>query len=67
MDKLFQNQNEETKFNIYSVFNQPPILSGISKDGMFNAASYTDAFNYYNSIIEKDRQELERIFNEKNK
>lgn len=63
VDKLFLKQNEETKFNIYSIFNQPPILSGISKDGMFNAESFVDAFDYYNSVTEKDRQEVERIFN----
>lgn len=63
IDKYFKQQNEETKFNIYSAFQQPPILNGISKDGMFNQESFKDAFHYYNSITEKDRQELERIFN----
>jgi hypothetical protein len=63
IDKYFKQQNEETKFNIYSVFQQPAILNGITKDGMFNQESFVDAFQYYNSITEKDRQELERIFN----
>lgn len=63
IDKLFEKQNQETKFNIYSVFNQPPILNGIAKDGMFNQESFLDAFDYYNSITEKDRQEIERVFN----
>lgn len=63
IDKFFQKQNEETRFNIFASFNQPPILNGITKDGMFNQESFIDAFDFYNSITEKDRQETERIFN----
>lgn len=63
IDKMFKVQNEESRFNIFATFNQPPILNGISKDGMFNAESFVDAFDYYNSITEVDRNELERIFN----
>lgn len=63
IDKLFTKQNEETKLDIFAIFNQPPILSGISKDGMFNAESFVDAFDYYNSVTERDRQQIERIFN----
>ncbi len=63
VDKLFEKQNRETRENIYSSFQQPNILNGISKEGNFNRESFEDAFHYYNSITEKDRQELERIFN----
>jgi len=63
IDKLFTKQNEETRFNIFAAFNQPPILNGISKDGMFNSASFVDAFDYYNSKTEADRQEIEKVFN----
>ena len=63
IDKLFTKQNEETRFNIYAAFQQPPILNGISKDGMFNQESFVDAFDFYNSITEEGRQQIERIFN----
>ena len=63
IEKLFTKQNEETKLDIFAIFNQPPILSGISKDGMFNAESFVDAFDYYNSVTERDRQQIERVFN----
>jgi len=63
VDKLFEKQNSESRSNIYARFQQPPILNGIATNGMFNQESFQDAFHYYNSITEKDRQELERIFN----
>jgi hypothetical protein len=63
VDKLFAKQNEETRFNIFSAFKQPPILSGIANEGMFNQESYKDAFDYYNSRTKSDRQYIERIFN----
>ncbi len=63
IDKLFTKQNEESKLDIFAIFNQPPILSGISKDGMFNTESFIDAFDYYNSVTKRDRQQIERVFN----
>ena len=63
IDKLFTKQNEESKLDIFAIFNQPPILSGISKDGMFNTESFVDAFDYYNSVTKRDRQQIERVFN----
>jgi len=60
IDALHTNQIERAKYNIYAAFNQPPILSGISPQGMFNEASFADAFNYYNSATETDRKELEK-------
>ncbi len=62
VDKMFTKQNEETRFNIYAAFQQPPILNGITKDGMFNQESFVDAFDYYNSITESDRKQIEKIF-----
>lgn len=61
IDGLFKTQNEEARFNIYAAFQQPPILNGISKDGMFNQDQFVDAFDYYNSFTETDRKELEKL------
>lgn len=63
IDTMFTNQIENARFNIYSVYNQPPILNGISKNGMFNAESYVDAFDYYNSQTKTMRMEAERFLN----
>lgn len=62
IDKMFTKQNEETRFNIYAAFQQPPILNGISSNGMFNQESFVDAFDFYNSITESGRKVIERIF-----
>lgn len=63
IDNLHTNQIERAKFNIYAAFRQPPILSGVSKDGMFNEASFADAFNYYNAATETERKEVEGELN----
>jgi hypothetical protein len=60
IDGLFTKQLEIAKFNIYATFRQPPILNGVSNDGMFNAASFKDAFEYYNSATETERKDTER-------
>lgn len=63
IDNLHTNQKEDAKFNIYAAFNMPPILAGVTKDGMFNQDSFADAFHYYNSATETDRKEVERELN----
>lgn len=63
IDTLHTNQKNEAKLNIYARFNQPPILSGVATEGMFNEASYADAFNYYNAATETKRKIAERIIN----
>ena len=60
IDDLHTNQVERAKFNIYATFRQPPILNGVDKEGMFNEASFADAFNYYNTQTETERKEIER-------
>ena len=60
IDTLHSNQIERAKFNIYAAFRQPPILNGIATQGMFNEASFADAFNYYNSSTETERKEVEK-------
>lgn len=64
IDGLFTNQNEEAKHSIYAAFQQPPILNGIATQGMFNQENFKDAFDYYNSYVETDRKELEKLVNE---
>jgi hypothetical protein len=63
IDQLHTNQIERAKFNIYAEFRQPPILNGVTKDGMFNQESFADAFHYYNSSTETERKEVEKELN----
>lgn len=63
IDSLHSNQIETAKNNIYAAFKLPPILVGIASQGMFNEASFADAFNYYNSATETYRKEIERELN----
>lgn len=59
IDGLHKNQLETAKFNIYAKFRQPPILNGVATQGMFNEASFADAFNYYNTQTETERKDIE--------
>lgn len=63
IDNLHKNQKEDAKFNIYAAFRQPPILNGVATSGMFNEASFKDAFNYYNASTQTEREEVESILN----
>ena len=62
IDNLFTNQNDLAERKIYACYNQPPILNGVSSDGMFNQDQYNDAFDYYNSYTETERDQLEKIW-----
>ena len=62
IDSLFVNQNSKAKENILSVYRMPEILLGTSSQGMFNQASYNDAFDYKNADTERDRKIVERVF-----
>lgn len=63
IDNLYTNQNKESREAIFSTFRQPAILNAISDTGMFNQQSLQDAFVFYNSIVEKDRKEIEKTLN----
>lgn len=63
VDALFVNQNEKAENDILKVFTMPKILLGVSDGGMFNEASFNDAFNYKNADTEGDRITIERVFN----
>ena len=60
IDALHTNQIERAKFNIYATFRQPPILNGVSTNGMFNQESFADAFHYYNTATETERKQIEK-------
>lgn len=63
VDSFHKNQNEQAKSNIYEAYQQPPILNGKSFDGMFNQDQFVDAFDYYNSKTQNERDIIERVFN----
>jgi hypothetical protein len=63
IDTLFVNQNAAAANNLLKTFTMPEILLGISSQGMFNEASFNDAFNYKNADTEMDRKIVEREFN----
>lgn len=64
IDNLHKQQKEDAKFNIYAAFTQPPILNGVATGGMFNQESFLDAFSFYNSVIESERKDIEKIWSE---
>lgn len=63
-DKEFEVTNRTIQANIGKAFNQPPILraenvaSGLGADLMINA------YDYYNSVTENERLNIERVFTE---
>lgn len=60
-DTLFVNQNKEAKEIIFSIYRQPMILGAINPGGGWpNAQEMQDAFEFYNSIVEQDRKEIEK-------
>lgn len=63
VDDLFTNQNSKAENDLLKVCTMPKILLGISDNGMFNEASFNDAFNYKNADTEGDRQIIARAFN----
>lgn len=62
VDGMFVNQNLKAEDDILKVYTMPKILLGKSDQGMFNEASFNDAFNYKNADTEMDRQIIERQF-----
>lgn len=63
IDKMFTNQVKTAKDFILSAYNMPEILLGISSKGMFNDASFSEAFTYFNGKTQKPRAKMEREFN----
>jgi hypothetical protein len=63
VDDLYLNQDKKQEENIFKSYTMPKILLGVSDQGMFNEASFNDAFNYKNADTEGDRKVIERVFN----
>lgn len=62
IDKHYETLKRDSKNNIYELYQQPGIINGRAESGMFNAQSMQDAFDFYNSVTESDRQTIERLF-----
>jgi hypothetical protein len=63
IDRLTENQENRAEANIFKAYQMPPILCGVSKDGMFNQDQFADAFDYYNTKTEDERTLIEKVFN----
>ena len=63
VDRLTENQENRAEKNIYKTYQQPPILNGVSNDGMFNQDQFSQAFDCYNSKTQNERTYLEKFFN----
>ncbi len=61
-DKEFTVSHETVKDSIGRAFNQPPILRAENVGAGFGADLMEQAYNYYNSVTENERLDLERTF-----
>ena len=59
IDKLFELQKQEAKQNIQTLFSIPNALIGKDTEGNFATQKMQETFDFYNSITEPLRQELE--------
>ncbi len=62
LDKQFVEQNKASRMAITSTCNMPDILVGIQEKGMFNQASFADAYNLKVTDTRRDRLILGRAF-----
>lgn len=61
-DKEFNVTEESVQNNIGRRFNQPPILRAENVGANFGADLMKNAYDYYNSVIENERLNIERVF-----
>jgi len=61
-DKEFNVTEESVQNNIGRVFNQPPILRAENVGANFGADLMKNAYDYYNSVIENERLNVERVY-----
>lgn len=59
IDELYEKQNLNAKENIKQLYSQPNALIGKDTEGNFATQKMQETFDFYNSITEPLRQELE--------
>ncbi len=62
VDKSFVEQNKASRVAITSTCNMPNILIGVQENGMFNQASFADAYNLKATDTRRDRGLLAKSF-----
>jgi hypothetical protein len=63
IDGMFELQDKKAENNILKACMMPSVLLGVTPDGMFNMATFRDAFEYKNADTEFDRNIIEEEFN----
>lgn len=61
-DKEFAVTRDKVKDDIGRAFNQPPILRAEDVGSNFGADALRNAYDYYNSVTEVERLQVERVF-----
>jgi hypothetical protein len=61
-DKEYTVTREKVKNDIGRSFNQPPILRAEDVGSNFGADALRNAYDYYNSVAEVERLQIERVF-----
>lgn len=61
-DKSFDYSESSVQQNIGRVFMQPPVLRAEDVGGNFGAELITNAYDFYNSITESERVNIESVF-----
>jgi hypothetical protein len=59
IDKLYEQQKKDAKESIKQLYSQPSALIGEDTTGNFATQKMQETFNFYNSVTEPLRQELE--------
>ena len=63
-DKNYTNAEERVPLRIGSAFRQPPVLRGMDGNNGFDTQRIKQAYNFYNSLTESERQILSASFAE---
>lgn len=63
-DKEFTNADKKIPQVIGKAFNQPPILRSEDVGANFGADLMRNAYDYYNSVTETERNDIQRVFAE---
>jgi len=59
IDELYKNQIENARLGIQELYSTPNALIGLDTEGNFATQKMQETFEYYNSVTEPLRQELE--------